>query len=154
MDSLWTPSQRVGWPIKHRNSMLSKPVTSPARKGNQHLYAVCAWLTNLPVTVGYCRDTSPNNTDELKATINAIWTSITPQQCHRLIASMPGLTDAVITGAQTEHGVKNETYFTLHSKELNKINLHHQQVFYGQPQYSWNTYHIIPFPKKTKQGTW
>ncbi|KAJ8410408.1 hypothetical protein AAFF_G00203890 [Aldrovandia affinis] len=42
------------------------------------------------------RDSRPNNADELKAAIKATWASITPQQCHRLIASMPRRIDAVI----------------------------------------------------------
>ena len=35
-----------------------------------------------------------NNTDEVKAAIKETCASIVPQQCHRLIASMPHLTDA------------------------------------------------------------
>ncbi len=31
----------------------------------------------------------PNNVEELKATIRATWALITPEQCHRLIDSMP-----------------------------------------------------------------
>ncbi len=31
----------------------------------------------------------PNNAEELKATIRATWALITPEQCHRLIDSMP-----------------------------------------------------------------
>ncbi len=42
------------------------------------------------------RDTRPNNADDLKAAIKATWASITPEQCHRLIASMPRRIDAVI----------------------------------------------------------
>ncbi len=42
------------------------------------------------------RDTRPNNGDDLKAAIKATWASITPEQCHRLIASMPRHIDAVI----------------------------------------------------------
>ena len=34
------------------------------------------------------RDMGPNN-EELKAAIEASWFSITPQQCHRLMASTP-----------------------------------------------------------------
>ncbi len=40
-------------------------------------------------------DTRPNNTDDLnnaddlKAAMKATWASITPEQCHRLIASIP-----------------------------------------------------------------
>ncbi len=37
-----------------------------------------------------------NNSDDLKATIKATWTTITPEQCHKLIASMPRRIDAVI----------------------------------------------------------
>ncbi len=42
------------------------------------------------------RDTRPNNADDLKAAIKATWASITPEQCHMLIASMPRRIDAVI----------------------------------------------------------
>ncbi len=35
------------------------------------------------------RDARPNNADDLKTAINATWASITPEQCHRVIASMP-----------------------------------------------------------------
>ncbi len=41
-------------------------------------------------------NTRPNNVDDLKAAIKATWASITPEQCHRLIASMPRRTDLVI----------------------------------------------------------
>uniref|UniRef100_A0A9J8BMH5 Tc1-like transposase DDE domain-containing protein n=1 Tax=Cyprinus carpio carpio TaxID=630221 RepID=A0A9J8BMH5_CYPCA len=43
------------------------------------------------------RDARPNTLDELKAAIEASWASITPQQCHRLIASMPRRIEAVIS---------------------------------------------------------
>ena len=51
------------------------------------------------------RDMRPNNVEELKAAIEASWSSITPQQCHRLIASMPRRIEAVIAakGAQTKY---------------------------------------------------
>ncbi len=42
------------------------------------------------------RDTRPNNADDLKTAIKATWASITPEQCHRLIASMLRHIDAVI----------------------------------------------------------
>ncbi|CAJ0938173.1 unnamed protein product [Ranitomeya imitator] len=45
------------------------------------------------------RDTRPNNADELKAAIKATWASITPQQRHRLIASMPRCIDALMPNA-------------------------------------------------------
>ncbi len=42
------------------------------------------------------RDNRPNNADDLKAAIKATWASIPPEQCHRLIVSMPRHIDAVI----------------------------------------------------------
>ncbi len=47
----------------------------------------------------------PNNAEELKATIRATWALITPEQCHRLINSMPRRIAAVIQakGAPTKY---------------------------------------------------
>ncbi|CAJ0942690.1 unnamed protein product [Ranitomeya imitator] len=51
------------------------------------------------------RETIPNNTEELMVAIKATWASITPQQCNRLIASMPRRIDVVIDakGAPTKY---------------------------------------------------
>ncbi len=60
------------------------------------------------------RDTRPNNADDLKAAIKATWASITPEQCHRLIDSMPRHIDAVIhaKGGPTKNWVhRNEHTF-------------------------------------------
>ncbi len=35
------------------------------------------------------RNKRPTNADELKATVKETWASIPPQQCHKLITSMP-----------------------------------------------------------------
>ncbi len=53
------------------------------------------------------RDIRPNNADDLKAAIKATWASITPEQRHRLIASMPRHIDAVIhaKGCPTKYWV-------------------------------------------------
>ncbi len=67
----------------------------------------CAWLAaNSPdlnpienlwgIVKRKMRDTRPNNADDLKATIKATWASIQPQQCHKLITSMPRRIEAVI----------------------------------------------------------
>ncbi len=47
----------------------------------------------------------PNNAEELKATIRATLALITPEQCHRLIDSMPRRIAAVIQakGAPTKY---------------------------------------------------
>ncbi len=51
------------------------------------------------------RDTRPNNADELKATVKETWASIPPQQCHKLITSMPRRIETVIKvkGAPTKY---------------------------------------------------
>ncbi len=53
------------------------------------------------------RYSRPNNAEELKATIRATWALITPEQCHRLIDSMPRRIAAVIQakGAPTKYWV-------------------------------------------------
>ncbi len=60
----------------------------------------CAWLASQlawtwPVK-RKMRDTRPKNADDLKAAIKATWASITPEQCHRLIDSMPRHIGAVM----------------------------------------------------------
>ncbi len=75
---------------------------------NDHGVTVLDWPANSPdlnpiknlwgIVKRKMRDTRPNNTDDLKAAIKATWASITPQQCHRLIAFMPCRIHAVIYG--------------------------------------------------------
>ncbi len=58
--------------------------------------------------------TRPNNAGDLKAVIKTTWASTTPEQCHRLIASMPRRIDAVIhaKGGPTKYWVhRNEHTF-------------------------------------------
>ena len=67
---------------------------------------VLDWPANLPdlnpienlwgIVKRKMRNTRPHNTDELKSAIKSTWASITPQECHRLIMSMPRRIDAVI----------------------------------------------------------
>ncbi len=61
---------------------------------NDHGVTVLDWPENSPdlnpiENLWKMRDTRPNNADDLKAAIKATWASITPEQCHRLIAFMP-----------------------------------------------------------------
>ncbi len=67
-------------------------------------------------SLGYCQEenerlTRPNNSDEVKAAIKVTWASITPEQCHRLIASMPRHIDAVI------HAKRGPTKYWVHRNE-------------------------------------
>ncbi len=73
---------------------------------NDHGVIVLDWPANSPdlnpidnlwaIIKRKMRDTRPNNADDLKAAIKATWASITREQCHRLISSMPRRIDAVI----------------------------------------------------------
>ncbi len=84
---------------------------------NDHGVTVLDWPANSPdlnpienlwgIVKRKMRDTRPNNADELKAAIKATWASIPPQQCHKLITSMPRWIEAVIKakGAPTKYWV-------------------------------------------------
>ncbi len=84
---------------------------------NDHGVTVLDWPANLPdlnpienlwgIVKRKMRDTRPNNADELKATVKETWASIPPQQCHKLITSMPRRIEAVIKakGAPTKYWV-------------------------------------------------
>ncbi len=82
---------------------------------NDHGVTVLDWPANSPdlnpienlwgIVKRKMRDTRPNNADELKATVKETWASIPPQQCHKLITSMPRRIEAVIKakGAPTKY---------------------------------------------------
>ncbi len=82
---------------------------------NDHGVTVLDWPANSPdlnlienlwgIVKRKMRDTRPNNADELKATVKETWASIPPQQCHKLITSMPRQIEAVIKakGAPTKY---------------------------------------------------
>ncbi len=84
---------------------------------NDHGVTVLDWPANSPdlnpienlwgIVKRKMRDTRPNNADDLKATVKATWASISPQQCHKLITSMPRWIEAVIKakGAPTKYWV-------------------------------------------------
>ncbi len=88
---------------------------------NDHGVTVLDWPANSPdlnpienlwvIIKRKMRDTRPNNADDLNAAIKATWASITPEQCHRLIASMPRRINAVI------HAKEGPTKYWLHKNE-------------------------------------
>ncbi|KAM4526781.1 vesicle transport through interaction with t-SNAREs homolog 1A isoform 1-T1 [Fundulus diaphanus] len=75
------------WCTDHGITVLDWPANSPDLNPIENLWGIVKKKL---------KDTRPNNANELKAAIEASWASITPQQCHRLIASMPRCIDAVI----------------------------------------------------------
>ncbi len=93
------------WFNDHGVTVLDWPENSPHLKPIEYIWGIFKRKT---------RDTRPNNADDLKATIKATWASITPEQCHRLNASMPRRIDAVIheKGGPTKYWVhRNEHTF-------------------------------------------
>ncbi len=88
---------------------------------NDHGVTVLDWPANSPdvnpienlwsIVKRKMKDTRPNNGDDLKAALKATWASITPEQCHRLIASMPRRIDAVI------HAKGGPTKYRVHRNE-------------------------------------
>ncbi len=90
---------------------------------NDHGVTVLDWPANSPdlnpienlwgIVKRKMRDTRHNNADELKATVTETWASIPPQQCHKLITSMPRRIEAVIKakGSPTKYIYSKWTYF-------------------------------------------
>lgn len=76
------------WFTDHGITVLNWPANSPDLNPIENLW---------DIVKRKLRVTRPNTVDELKAAIEASWASITPQQCHRLIASMPRRIEAVIS---------------------------------------------------------
>ncbi len=84
---------------------------------NGHGVGVFDWPANSPdpnpienlrgIVKRKMRNKRPKNADEPKATVKETWASIPPQQCHKLITSMPRRIEAVIKakGAPTKYWV-------------------------------------------------
>ncbi len=67
------------WFSDHGVTVLDWPANSPDLNPIENLWGIVKRKM---------RDTRPNNVDDLKATVET-WASIPPQQCHKLITSMP-----------------------------------------------------------------
>ncbi len=68
------------WFKDHGIPVLNCPANSPDLNPIENLWGI------VKRKMRYAR---PNNAEELKSTIRATWALITPEQCHRLIDSMP-----------------------------------------------------------------
>ncbi len=92
------PKLPVTWFKDHGIPVLNWPANSPDLNPIENLWGI------VKRKMRYAR---PNNAEELKATIRATWALITPEQCHRLIDSMPRRIAAVIQakGAPTKYWV-------------------------------------------------
>ncbi len=88
---------------------------------NDHGVTVLDWSANSPDLdriENLCQEEDERhqcrcrcNADDPKAAIKAAWASITPEQCHRLIASVPRRIDAVI------HAKEGPTKYWVHRNE-------------------------------------
>ncbi len=86
------------WLNDHGVGVLDWPANSPDLNLTENLWGIVKRkITNK----------SPKNADELKATVIETWASIPPQQCYKLITSMPRRIEAVIKakGAPTKYWV-------------------------------------------------
>ncbi len=77
----------ISWFNDHGVTVLDWPANSPDLNPIENLWGIVKRKM---------RDTRPNNADDLKATVKETWASIPPQQCHKLITSMPRRIEAVI----------------------------------------------------------
>ncbi len=74
------------------------------------------------------RNKRPKNADELKATVKETWASIPPQQCHKLITSMPRRIEEVIKAKGSPYQVLST--YTVNEHTFQKASNSQNKCFY------------------------
>ncbi len=93
-----TAKSTKSWLNDHGVGVLDRPANSSDLNPIENLWGIVKRKM---------RNKRPKNADELKTTVKETWTSIHPQQCHKLITSMPRRIETVIKakGAPTKYWV-------------------------------------------------
>uniref|UniRef100_A0A9J8DIX4 SET domain-containing protein n=1 Tax=Cyprinus carpio carpio TaxID=630221 RepID=A0A9J8DIX4_CYPCA len=91
-----TAKSTKSWLNDHGVGVLDWPANSPDLNPIENLWSIVKRKM---------RNKRPKHADELKATVKETWASIPPQQCHKLITSIPRRIEAVIKakGAPTKY---------------------------------------------------
>uniref|UniRef100_A0A9J8DET1 Tc1-like transposase DDE domain-containing protein n=1 Tax=Cyprinus carpio carpio TaxID=630221 RepID=A0A9J8DET1_CYPCA len=91
-----TAKSTKSWLNDHGVGVFDWPANSPDLNPRENLWSIVKRKM---------RNQRPNNAGVLKATVKETWASIPPQQCHKLITSMPRQIEAVIKakGAPTKY---------------------------------------------------